>query len=82
MQLIFIAMKNRYLNLSAVIQPAISNNNSPSISSYHVHHQADFGNPFINGEALSSWAFRRRVSLLFTRVQSSASIKTPRKTGI
>ena len=63
---IFMAVKNRYLNLSAVLtfaktqkwtktirnevmQPTTSNNDSRPIFPYHVHNQADFDNPFING---------------------------------
>ena len=61
---IFIAVKNRYLNLSAVLkfadskwgkpsrnevmQPTISNNDSWPIFPYHVYNLADFENPFIS----------------------------------
>ena len=63
---IFIAVKNRYLNLSAVtkihsdlkwtktsrnkvMQPTTINSDSLQIFPYHVHNQAGFDNPFING---------------------------------
>ena len=57
---IFIAVKNGYLNLSAVLkfaktqnelneamQPTTSYNDLRPVFPYHVHNQADFDNPFI-----------------------------------
>ena len=32
-----------------VMQPTTSNNNSRPVFPYHVHNQAGFDNPFING---------------------------------
>ena len=61
---IFLAVKNKWLNLfekirkelkwtkknrNEVMQPTTSTNDSRPIFPYHVHNQADFDNPFING---------------------------------
>ena len=35
------------------MQPTTSNNNSPQVFPYHVHNQADFDNPFINGRGFA-----------------------------
>ena len=36
--------------LDEVMQPTTSNNHSRPVFPYHVHDQADFDNPYINGE--------------------------------
>ena len=65
-------------------QPPTSNSRSQSIFPDHVHNQAGFDNPFINGRGfiylgISKLSFTLQV---FTRVQGSVSIKAAKKTNI
>ena len=96
---IFIAVRNKCLNLfekihkelkwtkknrNEVMQPTTSTNDSRPIFPYHVHNQADFDNPFINGRGfiylrISKISFTCSV---FTGVQVSESIKAARKANI
>ena len=41
--------KRTKMSRNEVMQPTTSSNNLRTIFPYHVHHQADFDNPFING---------------------------------
>ena len=67
-----------------VMKPTTNNNDSLPIFPYHVYNQADFDNPFINGQSfiylgISKMSFTFYV---FTRVQGSESIKAARKVNI
>ena len=69
-------------NLS--LTPITSNNDSQPVFPYHVHNQADFDNPFINGRGfiylgISKMSFTFEV---FIRFQNSVSIKAARKANI
>ena len=65
-----------------VMQPTTSNSDSRPIFPYHVHNQAGFDNPFINGRGFIYLGISK-MSFIFKYLQelSSVSIKTARKTN-